>query len=128
VIAAETLRRRSGMDLDLLAFQINLLLSLKQEAPLSENLCAVMAPALAKLRVYCGATVAVHTFFNPEVYELHAMVLGIDPTHRQALEDELLRRHGHNFESLTPRNLLPDYQYIRLLTESDMYPQGHLVF
>ncbi len=96
------------MDLDFSTFQLKLLTSLTPNVPLDRNLRAVIAPVLHKLLRYCRAQVAVHVFVNPEVHEVHALVLGAAKDSLAAVRDEEERRDGPG-NDLTPNPKLPEY-------------------
>jgi class 3 adenylate cyclase len=122
------------MDSDFQVFLINLLLSLKQTAPLDENLRAFMAPTLSKIKRYSGASIAAHIFVNPAVNEIHAMVLGHKTKSRQAISAELRFRHmylhqGEQNEAIH-RGDLPSYPRMELLPgdeiDSILGPKGEV--
>ena len=97
------------MDYDFQIFQLQILYSLKQNAPLRENLRAIMAPVLSKLKKFTDAQIAIHSFMNRYNNRLDSMVLGEDPQTDEALFDELARRNqgGHGTQSLSQN--IPDY-------------------
>jgi class 3 adenylate cyclase len=100
-------------DEDFNAFRILVSSALTPNVPLDLNLRAVMAPALHKLMLYCGAQTAIHLFVNPEVHEVHALVVG--PDCLPALRQEEYRRN--NRDQTVPTSSLPEYG--RLAWEED---------
>jgi len=106
---------RSWIDDDFAAFRAGLL-SLAPSVPLQLNLRAIMAPALAKLRLYSKATVAFHFFTNPSHRELHVMAIGAGDATAAVLERERQRRsEGINF---LPSEDLPTY-YSKVLDSKE---------
>ncbi len=103
------------MDSDFYLLLLNILLSLRQTAPLDENLRALIAPILKNLQRQYNATVTVHAFINPILKELHAMMLAPGVA-EQALKAELQYRHRYGAEQNqtepTHRKGLPTYHRI----------------
>jgi class 3 adenylate cyclase len=97
---------RQGEDFN--AFRILVWSGLSHNVDFDLNLRAVMAPALHKLMLYCGASTAIHLFLNPEVREVHALAVG--PDSLKALHQEELRRN--KLDRTIPTSELP--RYIRL--------------
>jgi class 3 adenylate cyclase len=115
-------------DLDYLDYQtflIKLLCSLSPSVPLEDNLRAVMAPFLVRLRQYSGAKVAAHVFMNPEFLEVHAMAVGEGSRTTEALQLELDRRHDPQAKGLVPEEGLP--KYLRLQSPPSMSPADFAV-
>jgi hypothetical protein len=99
------------VDQDFLVYQLRVLSSLTPNVPLSDNLRAVMATFLAKLRDACRAEVAIHVFVNVELHELHAIVVGCAASTAEALRKEMFRRHGGSrCRGFTPEPTLPNYR------------------
>ena len=111
--------------LDYQTFLIKLLCSLSPSVPLEDNLRAVMAALLARLRQYSGAKVAVHVFMNPEFLEVDAMAIGGSSATAEALQLELDRRHDPEAKGLVPEGGLPKYQ--RLKSPAGMSPADFVV-
>lgn len=108
------------MDFDFQIFQMRLLLSLRQTVPLDENLRAVMSSSLAKLKRFCGASLALHVFINVEVQELHAMVIGKSEFTQRVLDDELERIYEGDHDELIPRSKLPQYSRLDLPSDGEI--------
>ena len=107
--------RYSWIDDDFAAFRAGLL-SLTPSVPLQLNLRAIMAPALAKLRLYSKATVAFHFFTNPSNKEIHVMAIGAGDATAAVLASERQRRsEGTNF---LPSEDLPSY-YSKVLDSQE---------
>ncbi len=102
---------------DFQTFQLKLLLSLSPNAPLDENLRAVICPALSKIQDYCGAELAMHAFVNLEIGEIHALVIGSSPGNRELLLRELERRHAPEKDAGIADPVLPGYKRIVLPAE-----------
>jgi len=98
-----------GMNhLDFLAFQLNVFSSLSPHTPLQQNLRALMAPALAKIRRHCEAVAVFHIFENAMMSEMHALVVANGETVLRTLRDEERRRsEGNHWQA--PSDALPPY-------------------
>jgi class 3 adenylate cyclase len=111
------------MDADFYLLLLNIVLSLRQTAPLDENLRAVLGPVLRKLQRQYHATVAIHAFVNPILKELHAMILAPGLS-EQALNDELDFRHrsdaGQTQTNPTHRKDLPAYDQLDITNHLDL--------
>lgn len=101
------------MYLEFQTFQLKLILSLSQGAPLDENLRAIIGPMLWKILNYCKADLATHVFVNPEIQELHALAVGNNPATRESLRNERERRHAPEVKSGFELQL-PAYEPIKL--------------
>ncbi|MCX6907996.1 MAG: hypothetical protein NTY01_08135 [Verrucomicrobia bacterium] len=100
------------MNTDFQVFQYKILSSLTPNVPLQDNLCAVMAPALHKLKRFCRAKAAIHVFPSPEGHEWHVLVVGSGAGTHAALLQELKRRHDRKGGFL-PNPHLPRYQHLK---------------
>lgn len=111
------------MDADFYLLLLNIVLSLRQTAPLDENLRAVIAPVLGKLQRQYHATVAIHAFVNPYLKELHAMILAPGLA-QKALSDELDYRYryyaGHTQSNPIHRSDLPAYDRLNITEHTDL--------
>ena len=106
--------RRTWVDDDFQAFRANFLSSLAPSVPLQENLRAVMVPALAKLRRYAKAAVALHFFVNPMYKEVHVVMCGASERTNDVVRQERARRS--EARNLIPAKELPCYFEHRLET------------
>lgn len=102
------------MDYDFQIFQLQILYSLKQNAPLRENLRAIMAPVLSKLKKFTGAKIAIHSFMDHYNNRLDSMVLGEDPQTDEALFEELARRNKGRHGTQSQNQNIPDYFKIEM--------------
>lgn len=107
--------RRSWIDDDFRLFKASFLSSLTPNIPLQTNLSAVMFPALAKLRFYSHATVAVHFFVNPYFREVHALLCGASELSDEVVRSE--RRRRAVAEEMRPSSDLPAYIDFELETK-----------
>jgi class 3 adenylate cyclase len=74
-----------------------------------------MLPALAKLRFYSHATVAVHFFVNAYFQEVHALLCGASERTEEVVRSE--RRRRATAEELRPSGNLPSYIAFELETK-----------
>src|SRR5687767_1527860 len=108
------------MDYELLIFQLKVLSSITPNVPLADNLRGLMGPALAKVRDASKARVAIHAFVNPEIHELHTLVIGRSLATTESLRLETMRRHTPSDAAyLMPQPTLPAYQRLDFGTEQE---------
>ena len=106
--------RISGVIRELPTFFQKLQFTLGPETPLEENLRALMASTLSKLKRFSGAAVAIHAFAHPLLREIDAIVVGNNDATLQALDKELAYRHRPEELNRDHRQELPNYQRLRL--------------